>query len=58
MIYLITFLDNNGKLTVYTGVNIHGIYLYLDMIGPQKTLINSGQVFLHFGPSSSTNNYT
>ena len=30
---LITFLDNNGKSTVYTGGDIHGIYSYLDMIG-------------------------
>ena len=29
MAYLITFLDNNGKLSVYTGVNIHVIYRYL-----------------------------
>ena len=26
---LITFLENNGKSDVYTGVNIHGLYYYL-----------------------------
>ena len=29
MIYLIKFLDNNGKYAVYTGVNIHGLNLNL-----------------------------
>ena len=29
MKYIITFLDNNVKLGVYTGVNIYGIYRYL-----------------------------
>ena len=33
MAYLITFLKKNGKLDVYTGRNIHGIYSYLEMIG-------------------------
>ena len=32
MINLITFLDNNRKLAVYIGVNINGVYRYLDMI--------------------------
>ena len=32
MTYLITFLDNNRKYAVYTGGNIHGIYLYLEII--------------------------
>ena len=29
MIDLVTFLDNNGKSSVYTGGDIHGIYRYL-----------------------------
>ena len=29
MTYLITFLENNAKSSVYTGDNIHGIYHYL-----------------------------
>ena len=33
MIYLMTFLDNNVKLAVYTGETIHGIYTYLEVIG-------------------------
>ena len=53
--YLITFLDNNGKLSVYTGVNIHGIYLYLEIIWSPTKLTTSGQRSHHFGPSYSTN---
>ena len=37
----ITFLDNNGKYAVYIGVNIHGIYRYLEIIGSPKTLTTS-----------------
>ena len=55
MTYLITFLDNNGKSTVYTGGEIHGIYRYLDMIGAPTTLATSGQRSHHFGPSSLSN---
>ena len=33
MTYLITFLDNNRKYAVYTGVNIHELYRYLEIIG-------------------------
>ena len=55
---LITFLDNNGKSPVYTGVNIHGIYRYLDMIGAPTTLTTPDHPSRHFGPSSSINNYT
>ena len=53
---IITFLDNNGKYAVYTGWYIHGIYLYLDMIGDPTTLTTSGQRSHNFGPSSSSNN--
>ena len=58
MKYLTTYLDNNGKSAVYTGVNIHGLYLYLEIIGSPTKLTTSGQQFNHFDPSSSTNNYT
>ena len=57
MIYLITFLDNNGKSAVYTKGYIHGIWRYLEMIGAPKTLTTSGQRSHHFDPSSSSNNY-
>ena len=40
---IFTLLDNNGKSTVYTGGNIHGIYCYLEMIGTPTTLTTSGQ---------------
>ena len=56
--YIITFLENNRKYDVYTGVNIHGIYSYLEMIGYPTTLNTSGQRYHHFGPSSSFNNDT
>ena len=56
MTYLITFLDNNGKLAVYSWRNIHVIYHYLEIIGSPTTLTTSGQRYNHFGPSSSTNN--
>ena len=39
---LITFIDNNRKSDIYTGGDIHGIYRYLEMIGPPTTLTNSG----------------
>ena len=58
MIDLITFLDNNGKLAIYTGVNIHRIYCYLEIIVSQTTLTTSGQKSHHFGNSYSTNNDT
>ena len=58
MTYLIIFLDNNRKLAVYTGGNIHELYCYLEMIGSPTKLTTSGQRSNHFGPSSSTNNDT
>ena len=54
---LITFLDNNIKSSIYTRVDIHGIYLYLDMIVDPTSLTTSGQRFHHFIPSYSRNNY-
>ena len=56
MAYLITFLDNNRKSTVYTGADIHGIYRYLEMIGDRTKFTTSGQRCHNFGPSSSSNN--
>ena len=55
---LITFLDDNKKLSVYTGENIDGIYRYLEIIGYPTTLTTSGQHSRNFGSSSSTNNDT
>ena len=55
---LITFLDNNRKLAIYIGGNIHGLCHYLEMIGDQTTFTTSGQNSHHFGPSYSTNNDT
>ena len=57
MTYLITFLDKNGKSSVYIGGDIHGIYLYLEMIGAPTTFTTSGHRYHHFGPSFSSNNY-
>ena len=54
---LVTFLDKNGKSSVYMGGYIHGIYFYLEMIGAPTTLTTSGQRSNHFGLSSSSNNY-
>ena len=55
---IITFLDNNKKLAVYTGVNIHGIYRYLETLGSPNKLTPSGQSSHQFGTSYSTNNDT
>ena len=52
---IIIFLDNNRKHDVYTGVHIHGIYCYLEMIGAQTTLTSSGQRSHHFVPLSCSN---
>ena len=46
----ITFLDNNGKSSVYTGGKINRIYSYIDMIGAPTTLTTSGQCYHNFGP--------
>ena len=56
MTNLITFLDNNGQSSVYTGGDIRGIYRYLEMIGAPTTLTASGQRSHHFSPSYSINN--
>ena len=58
MIDLVTFLDNNGKYAVYTGVNIHGLYCYLEIIGAPTTLTTSSQCSHNFGTSPSINNDT
>ena len=54
---LITFLDKNGKYSVYEGGYIHGIYSYIEMIGAPTTLTTSGHRSHHFVSSSSSNNY-
>ena len=54
----ITLPENNGKLAVYTGRDINGIYRYLEIIGSPTVLTTSGQRSHHFGLSSSTNNDT
>ena len=53
---LITFHDDNGKNSVYTGGDIHGIYRYIEMIGDPTTLTTSVQRSNHFGLSSYSNN--
>ena len=58
MKYIITSPDNNGKLAVYIGRNIHGIYSYLEMIGAPAILTTSCESSHHFGPSYFTNNDT
>ena len=58
MIDINTLLYNNGKLAVYKGVNIHGLYHYLEMIVAPKTFTTSGQFYCYFVPSFSTNNDT
>ena len=55
---LIKLIDNNRKSAVYTGVNIHGIYSYLEMIWDPTTLTTSGQRSHHFGTSYYINNDT
>ena len=55
---LITFHDNNGKLAIYIGENIHRLYRYIEMIGAQITLINLGHRSHHFGPSFTKINDT
>ena len=48
---LITFLDNNRKSSVYEGLDIHGIYSYLEIIGAPTALTTSGHRSHHFGSS-------
>ena len=47
---IVTFLDNNKKMDFYTGLNIHLLYCYLEMIGSPTALTTSGQSSRHFGP--------
>ena len=53
---IITFLDPNRRLSVYIGVNIHGLNCYLEIIGSPNILTTSGQLSRHFGPLFYTNN--
>ena len=52
---LITLLDNNRTLALYTVLNIHGINHYIEIIGSPTTLTTLGHHYHNFGPSSSTN---
>ena len=56
MTYIISFLDNNGKLDIYTGGGIHGLYHYLEIIGSTSNLTSSDHIYSYFGTTSSTNN--
>ena len=58
MTYLITFLENNEKYAVYTGVNNHGIYRYLYIIRAPTILTTSGQSSHNFGTYYSIKNDT
>ena len=49
MTNLTTFFDKNEKLAVYTGVNIHGLYFYIETIGDPTTLTALGQLYNYFG---------
>ena len=53
---LITFLDNNKKLDIYTGYNINELYYYTEMMGYPTNLTFSGQQSHNFGTPCSTNN--
>ena len=55
---LITFHDNNGKLAIYIGENIHRLYRYIEMIGIPTKLTSSGQRSNYFGDLSYTDNDT
>ena len=46
------------KPAVYTRVNIHGLYCYIEIIGAATALTTSGHCSNSFCPSSSTNNDT
>ena len=55
---IIKLLDSNRKAAVYPGVNIHGIYCYLKIIGAPTTLTTSVHNSHHFGPSYLIKNDT
>ena len=55
---LIIFLEKNVKSSVYTGGNIHVLYLYLEMFVSTTTLTTLDQRSHIFGPSYSINNDT
>ena len=57
MTYIITLPNNNGKYAVYIGVNINGIYLYLEIIQVPKKITTSVQRSHHLIHSPSINNY-
>ena len=53
---LITLLENYRKTIIYKGENIHGLYIYLEMIGDQDKLKYSVHHSHHFSTTYSTNN--
>ena len=53
---LITLLDKNVKLDIYVGLNIHGLYCYLEIIGDTTNLTYSGWRSQLFVKSSSVKN--
>ena len=58
MIDLVTLPDNNGKLAIYKGGNIHGLYSYLEISGASNTFNNLGQISNKYSPPYPTNNDT
>ena len=50
-------LENNGKFSVYKGIDIHGNYHYLEMLGAPTQCTTSGQRSHHFSTSYSIKNY-
>ena len=56
MKYLIILIENNGKLAICTGGNIHVIYHYLDIIGAPTNLTSFGHRYHPYINSSSTKN--
>ena len=55
---IIKLPDNNGKLSIYTGGNIRGIYIYLENIWAPNDLTTLGQWYKYFDTSYCTNNDT
>ena len=53
---ILKFPGNNGKLFLFTGGNIHGIYSYLEKIWSPNNLNYLDQLSHHFGTSYSTKN--
>ena len=50
-----TLIEKNRKSSVYTGVLIHVIYCYLEIIGSPTRLNTSIHRYYNYGPEYSTN---